>query len=92
MSLCISSSNAIRLLIIFWRSRYRLLWVSYVDCTALNIERLNSPASIISFVMEETILYLPLDLIMVGSVDGYGGALMGSGVGSEMSLITCGDA
>ena len=58
----------------------------------LNIELLNSPASILSLILEETVLCLPLDLIMGGAVDGYGGAVIGSVSGSVMSLTTFGAA
>ena len=55
---------------------------------SVNIELLNSPASILSFILEETVLYLPLELILGGAVDGPGGAVKGLGEGAVMSLMT----
>ena len=55
-----------------------------MDWNALNIELLKSPALILSFVLEETVFCLPLDLILVGDVDGSGGAVKGSGAGVAM--------
>ena len=63
-----------------------------MDWNTLNIELLNSPTSILSFILEETVLCLLLDLILAGTVYGYSGTVNGSGAGATMSLMTCGAA
>ena len=42
--------------------------------------------------MEETVIFLPLELILGGALDGSGGSVKGSGEGASISLMTCGDA
>ena len=63
-----------------------------MDWNTLNIDYLKSTASILSLILKETVLCLPLDLILVGSVYETGGTVKGLGSGSAMSLMTCGDA
>ena len=75
-------------LILSWISRSRLCWVSEVDWKALNMDLLNSPASILSFILEENILCLTLELIPGGAVGGPGGAVKGFGVVTVISLMT----
>ena len=58
----------------------------------MNIDLSNSPASILSFILEETVLYLPLEIILGGSIDGSGGAVKVSGSGAEIPLMTYGAA
>ena len=53
----------------------------------LNMEILNSHASILSFILEETILCLPLELVLGGAVGGPGGAVKGFGAVAVMSLM-----
>ena len=60
-----------------------------MDLNALNIELLNSPASIKSFILEEAVLCLPLELILRGAVYGPGGAVKGLGARAAISLMTC---
>ena len=55
---------------------------------ALNMDILNSPASIHSFILEGNILCLPLELILGGAVGGPGGAVKGFGAVAVMSLMT----
>ena len=88
VSPCISAKNDMGFLILSWRSRSRSYWVSKVDWKALNMELLNYPASILSFVLEETILCLPLELILGGAFGEPGGAVKGFGVVAFMSLMT----
>ena len=63
-----------------------------MDWKAFNIELLNSPASILSFILEETVLYLPLELILGGAVGGPGGTVKGFGAVAVMSLVNSGAA
>ena len=63
-----------------------------MDWNTLNINLLNSPTSILSFILEETVLCLLLDLILAGAVYGSSGTVNGSGSGATISLMTCGAA
>ena len=61
---------------------------SKVDWKALNMELLNSPVSILSFILEETILCLSLELILGWDIGGPGGAVKDFGAVVFMSLMT----
>ena len=63
-----------------------------MEWNALKIELFKSPASILLFILEENVICLPLELILVGAVDGPGGAVKVLVSGAAMSLVTCGAA
>ena len=67
------------LLILSWISRSRSCWVLKMDWKELNMELLNYPSSILSFIIEETVLCLPLELILGGGVGRPGGAVKSLG-------------